>query len=224
MSGTSHLLASLCLLSLCLVSYSCSTGTSQKTAKPDMQPSPSAHSSAPAKDQKPPKVPVGPAQKTPSQPPTENSAPAALPKQLVKTGDYEKAFNEYGAQLRKTPKDQALATEYVNSVKEAKVAADKAYDEEDFSSAGRIYDLLLRYHDHFKSNGQKTGIDKVFLNQRLSACKKSLSMRGFQEYRKGNLNDAIAAWQGLIAIDPANEDIKKAINTATLQQKNLHKK
>jgi cytochrome c-type biogenesis protein CcmH/NrfG len=49
-------------------------------------------------------------------------------------------------------------------------------------------------------------------------------MQGFQEYRKGNLNKAIALWQSLLVIDPNNKDIKETVRTATLQQKNLQEK
>jgi len=61
--------------------------------------------------------------------------------------------------------------------------------------------------------------NKAKLNKKLTDCKTVLSKKGFQEYREGNLNEAIALWQGYLAVDPHNADIRKAVNTATLQQK-----
>lgn len=60
-----------------------------------------------------------------------------------------------------------------------------------------------------------------YLNTRLSHCKKSLSVQGFQEYRNGRINNALLLWQGVLDIDPNNKDIKEAVRTAKLQQKNL---
>jgi cytochrome c-type biogenesis protein CcmH/NrfG len=37
------------------------------------------------------------------------------------------------------------------------------------------------------------------------------------EYRKGNLKGAISVWESLLAFDPDNEQIKKAIETARAQ-------
>jgi hypothetical protein len=46
-------------------------------------------------------------------------------------------------------------------------------------------------------------------------------MQGFQEYRERHIHSALLSWQGVLDIDPDNKDIKEAIRTATLQQKNL---
>jgi DNA-binding SARP family transcriptional activator len=142
----------------------------------------------------------------------------------VEAGEYQKALDEYGARCRKHPKDQALQTEYAKSVEEMRAAADKACDGQDFAAAGRTYDLLLKRYPQFKDFTHLLTFNRAYLNQKLSLCKKSLSVKGFQEYRKGNLSDATVMWRGLLAIDPDNEDIKKAMNTATEQQKNLQKK
>jgi len=105
-----------------------------------------------------------------------------------------------------------------------KSVADQAYEKEEYLSAGRTYDLLFRRHGEFKDFASTLTFDRAYLNQRLSLCKKSLSVRGFQEYRKDNLSEAILLWQGLLTIDPNNEDIKKAMSTATEQQRHLQTK
>ena len=114
--------------------------------------------------------------------------------------------------------------EYVKSLESIKSAADKALDKEDFASAGRMYYVLLKNYPHFNEVDKKLSFNSAQLNAKLSYCKKSLSRQGFQEYRKGNLNEAIVLWQSLLAIDPNNTDIKEALRTATLQQKNLQEK
>jgi len=142
----------------------------------------------------------------------------------MEAGEYQKALEEYGVRYRKHPGDQALIKEYAKSVGEMKAAADKACDEKEYAMAGRIYDLLLKRYAQFKNFAHMLTFNKAYLDQKLSLCKKSLSVMGFQEYRKGNLNEAITMWRGLLTIDPHNEDIRKALNTATEQQKNLQTK
>ena len=63
--------------------------------------------------------------------------------------------------------------------------------------------------------------DHQDLNEKLTYCKKTLSKQGFEEYTKGNLDQAIIFWHGLLAIDPNNQAIRDAVRTARQQQKNL---
>ena len=154
----------------------------------------------------------------------ESAQATPSPREHVEAGEYQKALDTYGASYRNRPRGQALTTEYVESVEGMKLAADKACEKKEYASAGRIYDLLLKYYGQFKDFARVLTFDRAYLNHKLSLCKKSLSVGGFQEYRKGNLSEAIRQWQDLLSIDPNNEDIKKAMNTATEQQKNLQRK
>lgn len=112
----------------------------------------------------------------------------------------------------------------MKSIENIKSAADKAFDKEDFASAGMNYYILLKNYSHFKGFGKKLSFNSTHLNEKLNYCKKALFKQGFQEYRKGNLSEAIALWEDLLAIDPQNTDIKESLRTAKLQQENLQKK
>ena len=149
---------------------------------------------------------------------------ANLAKEHMEAGEYQKAIDVYNVEYRKHPHDQALVREYVKSIENIALAADKAFDKEDFASAGRICDFLLKNYAHFKRFEKKLSFNNTHLNEKLSYCKKALFKQGFQEYRKGNLSGSIAIWQGLLEIDPQNTDIKETLRTAKLQQKNLQEK
>jgi len=139
-------------------------------------------------------------------------------------GDYQSALRDYHAAYKALPGDQELALEYAASLEDLKASADKASDRGDFASAGGTYDLLLKSYSSFNGLAKMLSFDKAHLDEKLSFCRKSLSARGFQEYRKGNLGEAIALWQSLLTIDPDNADIKGAVRTAKLQQKNLRER
>ena len=145
-------------------------------------------------------------------------------RQHLGAGQYRKALDDYRSEYIKHPHDQALMKEYVKSIEDIKAKADKISDAGDLASAGRIYDTLLKTFPDFKTFVQLLSFDSFQLNTELTKCKTSLSKQGFQEYRNGNLNEAITLWRGYLSIDPNNTDIKRAANTAMVQQKNLQEK
>jgi tetratricopeptide (TPR) repeat protein len=158
---------------------------------------------------------------TSSQTPAQAANPA---KKHMEAGEYQKAIDVYNVEYQKHPHDLSLAREYVKSIKNIASTADKALDEKDFASAGRNYDILLKNYANFKGFDKELSFNSIYLNEKLSYCKKAIFKQGFQEYRKGNLSEAIALWQDLLVIDPQNTDIKKTLRTAKLQQKNLQEK
>jgi tetratricopeptide (TPR) repeat protein len=154
-------------------------------------------------------------------PPKSATPTTTHTKQFMRAGEYQKAIDAYDVDYRRHPQDQALVKEYVKSIEDIKAVADKASDREDFASAGSKYHILLKNYPRFKGFEKRLSFNSSHLNAKLSHCKQSLSTQGFEEYRKGNLSGAIALWQGLLAIDPHNTEIKDAVRTAKLQQKNL---
>jgi len=226
MSGRHHPGIPICLVVLALLLSGCAgTKSSPKPVVTEAPPSPHVESPPPVQAQLASKPPAqAPAVHKPAASPSEPAQPEPSPKQCMEAGEYQKALEEYGVRYRKHPRDLSLTKEYAKSVEAVKSAADKACDEKEYAAAGRIYDLLLKRYPQFKNFAHMLTFNKAYLDQKLSLCKKSLSVMGFQEYRKGDLNEAITMWRGLLMIDPHNEDIRKALNTATEQQKNLQTK
>jgi tetratricopeptide (TPR) repeat protein len=149
---------------------------------------------------------------------------ATQARQHLAAGEYQKAINNYRSAYRNRPQDQALLEDYVKDLEEIKKAADKASNENNLALAGRIYDVLLKNYSYFKDFSRMLSFDRTHLDTKLTDCKLTLSVQGFQEYRKGDLTKAIALWQSLLKFDPDNADIKRAVKTAKLQQKNLQER
>lgn len=147
-----------------------------------------------------------------------------LVKKHMEAGEFQKAIDVYYVEYKKYPHDLSLEREYVKSIENIASVADKALDNKDFASSGKIYDVLLKNYAHFEGFKKKISFNSTHLNEKLNYCKKALFKRGFQEYRIGNLSGAIAVWQDLLAIDPQNTEIKESLRTAKLQQKNLQEK
>jgi len=159
-----------------------------------------------------------PATQSSSQSPTQV---ANLAQKHIKAGNYQKAINIYSSEHSRHPHDLQLMQMYAKGLDSIKSTADDAFGKKDFAYAGRIYYVLQKNYGKLSHVVQMLSFDNAYLHAKLSYCKKSLSIKGFQEYREGHLHSALASWQCVLDIDPNNKDIKEAMKTAKLQQKNL---
>ena len=141
--------------------------------------------------------------------------------QYIVQGDYKKALDLSAAACRNNPADQGLLANYHQTIEDVRHAADEAFGRENFALSGRAYYVLLKYYPHYQKLNWKVSFDKEFLHTRLKDCGSHLSQRALAEYRKGDLAEAIHLWKSILAFDPQNAGIKKSINTATIQLKNL---
>lgn len=158
--------------------------------------------------------------KTPMPAPASSRAASQAQKQ-VEAGHYQKAIEIYSDEHRKNPQDRSLAREYAKSLESIKSAGDQRFEKGELAAACRMYHALHINYAKFRGMEQTLSFDHRDLDEKLTYCKKTLSKQGFEEYRKGNLSQAIRCWQGLLAIDPNNKAIKDALRTARQQQKNL---
>lgn len=153
--------------------------------------------------------------------PQASSQTRSQAQQHVRAGEYQKGIDFYKTEYKKNPQDPALVKEYVKNLEEINTFADMASGREDFASAGKTYSVLLKNYPDFKRFDSMLSFDSAVLNSNLTNCKIALSKKGFQAYREGNLSKAISLWQDYLEIDPNNIDIRKTLNTAKIQQKNL---
>ena len=144
--------------------------------------------------------------------------------QYLSAGDYQKAIDTFSAAHATYPEDKPLLRSYQKAVEEMKDSADRAFDREEFVSAGRSYRLLLRNYRHFGDFAQQLSFDKKYLNARITYCSEYLFKRGVEEYRSGNIKHAISTWEGLLSFDPGHAEAGTACNSATTQLKNLQQK
>jgi len=142
----------------------------------------------------------------------------------LRAGDYQSAIDTFRTAYAKYPEDKPLLRSYQKAVEEMKGSADRAFDREECVSAGRSYRLLLKNYPHFKDFAQQLSFDKKYLNARITHCREYLFKRGLEEYRSGDIKDAISTWEGLLSFDPENAEAGKAYNAATSQLENLQQR
>jgi hypothetical protein len=141
--------------------------------------------------------------------------------EYIAEGDFKSALDLHKISAEKHPGDEALEKGYLATIENIKKAADTSFDQYDFAQAGKAYYLLLKSAPH--SNGFAVGLSftKKSLTERLDECRLTLSQQALIQYRSGNIGNAISLWKSILTFDPGNKTVKKFIDTATTQLKNL---
>lgn len=138
----------------------------------------------------------------------------------LRAGDPAKALGAYLAGFKQYPGDKSLRAAYARSVSEIRAIGAKALTAKDFALAGKINGLLLGNIASVEALGgpaERGAADTRELTEALRVCASGLTNRGLAEYRKGDLEKAIATWSDLLTFDPGNAEIKKAVETAKAQ-------
>jgi tetratricopeptide (TPR) repeat protein len=144
--------------------------------------------------------------------------------QFLSLGDFLKALDAYKPAYGKYPNDKTLLKNYIKSVEEIKEAADKEFSDGDYVHAGKGYRALLVNYADFSAFASSLSFDKQRVDARLRDCIKYLNQKGLDQYRNGNLAEALSIWKSVLVFDPDNETIRKTIETTTIQMRNLQGK
>jgi tetratricopeptide (TPR) repeat protein len=146
-----------------------------------------------------------------------------IAKNYLTEGDFQKALETYNVAYNQYPNDSELRSNYIRTIHQVKKNADIAFHREDFVQAGSIYRVLLDNEPYFKDLITSSSFDNEFLISRINTCSKNLTEKGLLKYRERNLREAISIWNDILKFDPENVEVRKSIDTATVQLKNLQK-
>jgi hypothetical protein len=65
---------------------------------------------------------------------------------------------------------------------------------------------------------------KEQITQCLNLCADKLMEKGLAEYRTGQLQAAVRSWSAILAFDPGRKEAERAVETTTIQLRNLQSK
>ena len=136
----------------------------------------------------------------------------------LKEGEFQRAIDICKEIHQKYPQDPTILSSYIKTLESIKSTGDLTFESGNFALAGSIYGVLLK---HLSSLTRLNG--SLSFGTKMKSCKKFLFENGLEQYRSGNLDQAISIWKSILAFDPENGEVKKAVETATLQLKNLQK-
>lgn len=147
---------------------------------------------------------------------------AAQGRMSVERGDYERGLAQYRDAFMTYPDDPAIASSYEESLTEIKDLAEGAFTRREYLRAGLIYLALLRNFPEAVYR-REASLDRMTFAERIRECADKLTQDGLALYRAGQIDSAINTWRGVLRFDPENYTVRKAIDTASKQLKNLNK-
>jgi tetratricopeptide (TPR) repeat protein len=142
---------------------------------------------------------------------------------FLKSGDFQKGIDIYRSLIQQYPSDTTVRNLYISLLESIKGQADLDFNRKDFAPAGRTYRILLRNYSSLSHLEQFLSYDAGLLSTGLETCRKILFEDGLEQYRSGNLSQAISIWRDILTFDPENLEVKKATDKAILQTGNLEK-
>ena len=142
-------------------------------------------------------------------------------RQALAEGDYLKALDGFIVLPLEVLRDPALSAGLRRIMEEINGLAEKALARKDFVAAGKGYAVLWREYPMARQVSLSLPFSRNDLDEGVKKCRTQLTREGLDQYRKGNLKEAILIWQGLLQFDPDNAEIRRAVDTATEQLKKL---
>lgn len=137
--------------------------------------------------------------------------------------DFQKAIDANRDLYLQYPRDTVARDRYVRILEAIKERADLAFQRSDFALAGWTYRLLMKNHPSFNHIGSLLSYNGELLDAKIKHCRKVLFEEGLKQYRFGNLGQAISVWKSILAFNPEDPEVKKAVDTAMFQSMTLEK-
>ena len=141
----------------------------------------------------------------------------------LKAGEFQRALDICKEVHQKYPRDPAVRSSYIQTLESIKSNGDRAFEKGDFALAGWVFEILLRHVSSVTPLNGSLSFERKGLSEKIKSCRKILFENGLEQYRSGNLDQAISTWKTILTFDPENQEIKKAVDMATLQLENLQK-
>lgn len=141
----------------------------------------------------------------------------------LKNGDAQKGIDIYRGLIQQYPWDTTVRNGYVSLLESIKGQADLDFKRKDFAQAGRTYRILLKNYTSLSHRNRFLSYNAGLLDTGIETCRKILFENALEQYRSGNLSQAISIWKNILTFDPENLEVKKAMGKAILQTRNLEK-
>jgi tetratricopeptide (TPR) repeat protein len=141
----------------------------------------------------------------------------------LKAGNPQKAIQVCQEVHHQYPRDLAVRNHCSAVLESIKANADLAFKNEDLAQAGLLYGALERHFETPLFKSCSLSYDQDHLKTSLAKCRRKLFEAALEQYRTGNLSQAVAIWKSILTFDPENQEARKAAETAALQLKNIQK-
>ena len=156
------------------------------------------------------------------EPPAKPVEPAAVDvNSYIAKGNYAAALDILSARYDKDRGNAEARDAFSRTLQEVRSKGDDAFARGQYEKAGVTYRLLLKHLSGDNGIARNLPFSSGYLSGRIEKCAKTLTDSGLARYGAGDLENAIRIWNSVLAFDPDNVDVKRAVETATVQLKTL---
>ncbi len=142
---------------------------------------------------------------------------------LVQKGSYAEAIELIGEADKRSASEKPSTALYVKALCGLADRGMTYYKARDYKRARATFKYVIQ---HMPDDGSVEDNIRYSAEQIRSLMKTSedkMMQQGLMKYRSGNLGDAITIWKEILKLNPGRTEAKKALETATIQLKNLKK-
>ena len=142
---------------------------------------------------------------------------------FLKSGEFQKGIDIYRSLIQQYQSDTTVRNRYISLLESVKAQADLYFKLKDFAPAGKTYRILLENYSSLSQLKRFLSYNAGLLDTGIETCRKMLFEEGLEQYRSGNLSEAISIWKNILTFDPENSEVRKATDKAIFQTGNLEK-
>ena len=142
---------------------------------------------------------------------------------VLQEGGHKQALELFSAAWQEKPGHAGVAREFDGALLALKKNGDAAYAQGKWEDAGKRWMGTLRFITHPAANSRDYPFTRSEVRAKVDHLSASLLEKALLQYRKGNIQAAIADWKTILAYDPANEEAARSLQTASKQLETLEK-
>lgn len=140
---------------------------------------------------------------------------------LVRKKSYANTLDGIMNEVDGGRKEVSFGDEYVAALNGRIAEGKRRMKGEDFESSGLLFRSVIEMYPKGKGLRTKVNEKPVQLVAYINLISEKLMEDGMSHYREGNLGNAIRTWRKILNFNPNYPEAVKAIETATVQLKNL---
>lgn len=141
----------------------------------------------------------------------------------LEEGGQERALELFSEAWKEKPGHAGVAREFDGALVSLKKGGDAAYDQGKWESAGKRWMATLRFITHPAANARGYAFTRSELKSKVDKLSASLMEKALTQYRRGEVEPAIADWKTILSYDPAHEEAAQSLRTASKQLETLKK-
>lgn len=141
---------------------------------------------------------------------------------LLERREFSKALRMMQQEVKLGLSESSLAEEYTLALRGGMNYSDELSRKGKFSECGIYARQLLNLYP--RNLPDLAGVSAEQIRQRMNFCSDQLMEKGLAAYRAGQMQEAINFWRALLVFNPERTEAKKAIDTCSIQLRNLKAK